>query len=113
MAKLAFLVCFMELASIINAAPAPALVDRNLQFKRGLAYNNAALTKLFQFPGNKISWMYNWDSVSNGGEKSLNYVPMLHSDRPDHTGRWMANVDKGVKEGITSILSFNEPDQCG
>jgi hypothetical protein len=43
---------------------------------------------------NKIGWMYNWDSNLCGGAAHdhtgtwLEYMPMLHSDTPDHTGQW-------------------------
>ena len=108
MAKLTLLLSLLGASTVINAAP---LAPRG-PGKRGLAYNDPNLTKLFGASNGKISWMYNWDSVPNGGA-SLNFVPMLHSDLATHTSRWNANVDKAVKAGSTHIMSFNEPDQCG
>jgi hypothetical protein len=111
MAGLTFALGLIGLASIVDAAPAP--IARAVGTKRGLPYNDGALTKLFHIGGSKISWMYNWDSTTSGAQSGLNYVPMLHSDDPGHTGRWNANVKQAIKKGATDILSFNEPDQCG
>jgi len=113
MAKYLFLVAFLELASMVSAAPAPELVARErLPTKRGLPYNKGPLTKLFQVPGSKISWMYNWGSATPPAA-DYKYVPMLHRDSQEHTSKWFKDVDDGVKHGVTHVLSFNEPDQCG
>ncbi|KAH7125623.1 hypothetical protein B0J11DRAFT_435127 [Dendryphion nanum] len=106
MAKLNFLLSLLGASAVVNASPIVARASG----KRGLAYNEGPLTKLF--PNGKVSWMYNWDSVSNGAS-GLNFVPMLHSDLAVHTSRWNANLEKSVKAGSTHVFSFNEPDQCG
>jgi hypothetical protein len=98
---------------MVDAAPTSAPVARAVRTKRGLPYNDGALTKLFHVGGGKISWMYNWDSTTFGAQSGLNYVPMLHSDDPDHTSRWNANLNQAIKKGATHVFSFNEPDQCG
>ena len=59
---------------------------------------------------------YNWDSRANGDTNSgFEYVPMLHSNRPDHTGKWAGDVWKAAFENRnmpTHLFSFNEPDNC-
>jgi hypothetical protein len=40
---------------------------------------------------------------------------MLHSDRPDHTGKWVGDAQNaafGNKNLPTHLLGFNEPDNC-
>ena len=40
---------------------------------------------------------------------------MLHSDRPDHTGKWAGDVQAAAfanKDMPTHLLGFNEPDNC-
>jgi hypothetical protein len=110
MAKLLLALGLLGLASMVNAAPTSAPIARAVRTKRGLPYNDGALTKLFHVGGSKISWMYNWDSTTSGTQSGWNYVPVLHSDDPGHTGRWNANVNKAIKKGATHVLSFNEPD---
>ncbi|KAF2280513.1 uncharacterized protein EI97DRAFT_455402 [Westerdykella ornata] len=77
---------------------------------------------MFNIQGNKVAWIYNWWQLPEGpgqgpvGTPFWEYVPMLHSDRPDHTNTWFQNVEKcaGVNPaGAIHVLSFNEPDQCG
>jgi hypothetical protein len=113
MAKLLLALGLMGLASMVDSAPTSAPVARGVRTKRGLPYNDGALTKLFHVGGSKISWMYNWDSTTSGTQSGWNYVPMLHSDDPGHTSRWNANLNQAIKKGATHVLSFNEPDQCG
>ena len=57
--------------------------------------------------------MYNWGSTTPPTAENYKYVPMLHSDTPKDTSGWFHNVENGVKNGVTHVLSFNEPDQCG
>lgn len=80
--------------------------------KRGIAYNEASLVNAILEQGASASWAYNWDSVDNGITSSLEFVPMLWSDRGDHTSRWAANVENMLDNGSTHILSFNEPDHA-
>ncbi|KAI3528373.1 hypothetical protein CABS02_15135 [Colletotrichum abscissum] len=86
--------------------------------KRGFAYNDAGLVDSFtkNVQCTKCSWAYNWDSTDYGLlQPSLDFVPMLWSNAPEHTKRWPQNVEAMVLSGSTHILSFNEcdrPDQC-
>lgn len=80
--------------------------------KRGFAYNDANLVNNLVNGGTRGSWAYNWDSLSNGLSSGVEFVPMLWGDRPDHTDRWAANVEKSLSEGASHILSFNEPDHA-
>lgn len=81
--------------------------------KRGIAYSNPNYPQLF--PTSKISWMYNWWSLPGGWTNvGYEFIPMLHSYRPEHTSIWFANVDHCQRVvGSVGVLSFNEPDQCG
>ena len=76
---------------------------------RGLVYNTAALTSLFE--GSTIGWCYNWDSSPDGTiPSSMNYVPMLWNTSNYHVPNWKSNVDTAISNGATHILGFNEPD---
>ncbi len=59
---------------------------------------------------------YNWDSRSNGHTNTWHeFVPMLHSNRDDHTKKWAADVSAAAfinKDAPTHLLGFNEPDNC-
>lgn len=59
---------------------------------------------------------YNWDSRPNGATNAwYEFVPMLHSDRPDHTGKWAGDVRTAAMQNPnypTHLLGFNEPDNC-
>jgi hypothetical protein len=99
----------LGLAGLSAASPINA---RQYGGKRGLAFNVGALTKLF--PTDKVTWMYNWDSaIYDDAAPNLQFVPMLHSDKPEHTGKWGANIEAAIGNGATALMSFNEPDQCG
>lgn len=84
--------------------------------KRGIAYNNPNFPPLFlENGGAKVSWMYDWWSLP-GGQTHVGYefIPMLHSYRPEHTNIWFSNVNNCQKViGSVGVFSFNEPDQCG
>lgn len=95
-----------------NAAAAPAKSKANPKSKRGIAYNSADLVNALIKQGVSASWAYNWDSTDNGLSSSLEFVPMLWSDRQDHASRWASNVEKMLDNGSTHILSFNEPDHA-
>ena len=116
----------LALIALVNAAPlitvprnvsaqdhsmAPSAVIR----KRGISYNNPSYVRLFDHQDSKAYWMYNWDSAPGNTDRKHEYIPMLHSNRPDHTGAWNRNVGKRAQQGNGPIhvLSFNEPDQCG
>ncbi|KAF2103548.1 hypothetical protein NA57DRAFT_72524 [Rhizodiscina lignyota] len=79
--------------------------------KRGVAYNNAAFTKLFA--NTKVSWAYNWAQLPGSPYNyRFQYVPMLWSGASDLTSSWAGNLKQTVNSGA-SIMFFNEPDQCG
>lgn len=110
----------MALPTFSNASLGPTRQHKDITVqareprKRGIAFNNPNYVKLFNVPESRIAWIYNWHSKFPqiwGPE----YIPMLHSDRPDHTGPWWDNVDycSKVGPGRMNVLSFNEPDQCG
>lgn len=76
---------------------------------RGLVYNTASLTTLFE--KDTIGWCYNWDSQTGGDIPSgMNFVPMLWSDSDLHVPRWEENAKSAISNGATHILGFNEPD---
>jgi hypothetical protein len=100
--------------------------------RRGVAFNEAKYVKYFDIGGSQITWVshlltihcrvlttlqaYNWDSRPNGNTGTWHeFVPMLHSVRADHTGKWAADViaaANGNKDMPTHLLGFNEPDNC-
>jgi hypothetical protein len=86
--------------------------------RRGLAYNDVALTKLFDSNDTHVTWRFNWDSSSPPSNAWFRFVPMLHSLRDDHTGRWKDNAEAVAREnfkqggGVTWLMGFNEPDNC-
>jgi hypothetical protein len=85
--------------------------------RRGIAYNDVAFAHYFDAEGSHVTWRYNWDSSSPPSDAWFRYVPMLHSLRDDHTGRWKDNAEAIIKEnwkvkGASWILGFNEPDNC-
>jgi hypothetical protein len=101
----------VSLIAATNAAPlSKPLVVRENAPKRGLAYNDPNLTKLF---GDKVSWCYNWGSYNDVAGSNLEFVPMLHGSGPEFTNVWNDNVEKAIAAGSRNVLSFNEPDQCG
>jgi hypothetical protein len=75
--------------------------------KRGLCYNDASLTKLFD--GSGISWAYDWASGGRAAlPQVLEYVPMLWG--PDYAPAWFSDVSTAISSGSQNVLSFNEPD---
>lgn len=84
--------------------------------KRGAAYNVASLVSPLIGSGSKISWAYNWGQVSDGLDEvdsSLEYVPMLWSNREDFISTWDANAKTAISNGAKNFLGFNEPDNAG
>ena len=76
---------------------------------RGLVYNTASLTSLFE--KDTIGWCYNWDSAPGGDIPSgLNFVPMLWSTNEYHLPHWEERATTAIANGATHILGFNEPD---
>lgn len=84
--------------------------------KRGAAYNIASLVSPLIGSGSKISWAYNWGQVSDGlddVDSSLEYVPMLWSNREDFISTWDSNAKTAISNGAKNFLGFNEPDNPG
>ncbi|RDI83841.1 hypothetical protein Vi05172_g6253 [Venturia inaequalis] len=79
--------------------------------KRGLAYNNLAMTKFFGGSGSKISWMYDWsEGPMSSPNSAFKYIPMLWSNSADRVAAWSANAKAGIAGGADALLGFNEPD---
>jgi hypothetical protein len=86
--------------------------------RRGIAYNDVHFAKFFDIEGTHVTWRYNWDSSSPPSDAWFRFIPMLHSLRDDHTGRWKDNSESIAGENwkrgemATWMLGFNEPDNC-
>ncbi|KAH8692545.1 glycosyl hydrolase catalytic core-domain-containing protein [Phaeosphaeriaceae sp. PMI808] len=92
--------------------------------KRGLAFGKGADNPVnlgkpgalytHYFKGySQITWMYDWEGIIDGQAIDLEYVPMLHDDRPVFTNAWADAVARAKQSHYTKyILSFNEPDHC-
>lgn len=134
--QMSFLI--ISLLDFAMTNPLPKLVNRAPPetagpHRRGIAYNEAKFVKYFDVDGSQVTWFvlssdiipiivlnlrrtYNWDSRPNGDTNTWHeYVPMLHSNRPDHTRRWSSDVQAAAfanKDVSTHLLGFNEPDNC-
>ncbi|KAL6712369.1 hypothetical protein ACN47E_000246 [Coniothyrium glycines] len=83
--------------------------------RRGVAYNDPEVVRLFLSDESKITWCYNWDSRTGATNTPYEFVPMLHSLRTDHIGRWRGDAERAInaiKTMPTHLLTFNEPDNC-
>ncbi|POS73495.1 hypothetical protein DHEL01_v208107 [Diaporthe helianthi] len=102
-------------SSSAAAAATPAVASSSTN-KRGAAYNVASLISPLVGTGSRISWAYNWGQVSDGLDKvdsSLEYVPMLWSNRQDFISTWDSNAKTAISNGAKNFLGFNEPDNAG
>ncbi|KKY38135.1 hypothetical protein UCDDA912_g01893 [Diaporthe ampelina] len=100
-------------SSAAAATPSAASTSGN---KRGAAYNIASLVSPLIGTGSRISWAYNWGQVSDGLDEvdsSLEYVPMLWSNRQDFISTWDSNAKTAISNGAKNFLGFNEPDNAG
>lgn len=100
-------------APVATTAAATTTTSGN---KRGAAYNIASLVSPLVGSGSKISWAYNWGQVSDGlddVDSSLEYVPMLWSNRADFISTWDSNAKTAISNGAKNFLGFNEPDNPG
>ncbi|PIA96157.1 Alkali-sensitive linkage protein 1 [Cercospora beticola] len=77
--------------------------------KRGLAYNDASLTKCFE-GSREITWAYNWGSSSDGLSSDFMFVPTLWGDGTEFTSKWSKNAQAAIDSGSSHLFSFNEPD---
>jgi hypothetical protein len=109
----------MALAGLSTMIEASPLQPRG-GGKRGLAFpkqhNGVAGSQYTRhFAGkSKVTWMYDWEAVIDGQAVDLEYVPLLHSNQNWCTEGWFTNVAAAQqKYRVTSVLSFNEPDQVG
>lgn len=104
-------------SSSSSAAPAATTAAATTSGnKRGAAYNVASLVSPLIGTGSKISWAYNWGQVSDGLDEvdsSLEYVPMLWSNREDFISTWDSNAKTAISNGAKNFLGFNEPDNPG
>ncbi|KAF2818788.1 hypothetical protein CC86DRAFT_460919 [Ophiobolus disseminans] len=83
--------------------------------RRGVAFNKPDYIKLFAAEGGHVKWSYNWDSAPIDTNTYFEYVPMLRSNDPSHTGPWLDRVKRSadfIKENPTHLLGFNDPDIC-
>jgi hypothetical protein len=100
------------------AAPFPGTAtppEAPSDHRRGVAYNNPDLVHLFPLQGGHVGWCYNWDSRTGPTETPYEFVPMLHSLRPEHVSRWRGDAERAIyanKDMPTHVLAFNEPDNC-
>ncbi|KAI3399986.1 hypothetical protein diail_4820 [Diaporthe ilicicola] len=100
-------------SSSTSAAAATTAASTTSGTKRGAAYNVASLISPLIGTGSKISWAYNWGQVSDGlddVDSSLEYVPMLWSNRADFISTWDSNAQTAISNGAKNFLGFNEPD---
>lgn len=83
--------------------------------KRGLPFNNPPrYIRNFNAKGSQVNWAYNWDSYMPADFPNyMEFVPMLHSNRREHTDPWFAYASNALSRGSGHLLSFNEPDGCG
>jgi len=77
--------------------------------KRGVAYNDASLTTPF-LNSPHVSWGYNWGQTASGLSSQFNFVPMLWGTGSTFTSSWAATVSAAAAQGVTHLMSFNEPD---
>ncbi|KAF2755979.1 hypothetical protein EJ05DRAFT_502453 [Pseudovirgaria hyperparasitica] len=105
-------------STITGCAPTPT--NKSSGTKRGVSYNDLALTNLFSTScvKSKASWAYNWYSApANQGSAAayntaLTFIPMLWSAADALTSVWNANANAAIANGAKALLSFNEPDGC-
>ena len=79
----------------------------SVQSKKGLCYNDAALTSLFD--GSEVSWAYDWGSTGGAALPGyFEYVPMLWG--LNDVSYWFSAASSALSGGSRHLLSFNEPD---
>lgn len=92
-------ILFLAFAFLSAAVPTPesitmhTLIPRAEHNPRGVAFNKVKFPHLFNGPNSKVGWIYNWGSDLCGKAReatgsSVEYVPMLHSNKADHTRPW-------------------------
>lgn len=106
--------------AIIGASPVPMIITARSPLesagsnRRGIPFNDVSLPQHFNVYGSHVTWMYNWDSRTTATDLWYEFVPMLHSLRADHTGKWKEDAEHAARrgDGPTHLLGFNEPDNC-
>jgi hypothetical protein len=88
---------------LATPAPRPSYAGA----KRGLAYNEPSLCKLF---GDHYGFRYNWAQVED--EETAKFIPMMHSPVQLGAAEWLANVDRAVARGSQAVMGFNECDHA-
>jgi Glycosyl hydrolase catalytic core len=108
----AVLVAFAAIQTSLAAPTPEGTLAKRGTGKRGLAYNNAAMTKFFGTASNsKVSWMYDWGQTAGSGANSaLKYCPMLWGLRSQDTANWVSNANAAISAGADTLLYLNEPD---
>ncbi|KAF2457532.1 hypothetical protein BDY21DRAFT_285796, partial [Lineolata rhizophorae] len=92
-----------------SAAPSSTAGYSSGNGKRGLAYNDVALTGAFD-GSSEISWAYNWASSGPGLSSNFEFVPMLWGLRDEFTSAWEDAANSALESGSSCLLAFNEPD---
>ncbi|KAH6620564.1 hypothetical protein C7974DRAFT_458839 [Boeremia exigua] len=113
LAVLALLICVS--ATPLSQLSARAPPETGGPSRRGVSYNDAKYVAMFNQYGSHVTWAYNWDSRTPPLNTAYEFVPMLHSNRGDHTGKWAADVRAAAlanPDAPTHLLGFNEPDTC-
>lgn len=88
-----------------SVALTPSATTASVRGKRGLAYNDPAMTKLFGGSGSHVSWMYDWTSTPlDNTNSALKYIPMLWSNSANHVAAWNANANAGIAAGADALL---------
>lgn len=59
--------------------------------------------------GQKVSWIYNWESYLPPGGRQFEYVAMLRTGHPDDIARFYQNMPNN---GARTLLCLNEPDHA-
>lgn len=93
-----------------SSAPSTSPSTGTSGAKRGLSFNDPALTNAFS-QSSKIAWTYNWGQSPTGTvPSSFEFVPMLWGLEDEFTGPWAAAASSAIASGSKHLLSFNEPD---
>ncbi len=79
--------------------------------KRGLAYNDASLTKCFE-GSSQVTWAYNWGQYRDGLSGDFEFVPTLWGTDARFTDGWEKAAEDALASGSTHLLAFNEPDHA-
>jgi hypothetical protein len=82
--------------------------------KRGLPFNNPPrYIRNFSLHGSQVNWAYNWGSnMPPDFPGYLEFIPMLHSDKSEHTNPWFNDANNALLRGTGHLMAFNEPDGC-